>query len=250
MVATNFFKTPSLPSSPNKKQNFLVKKACLHKQGLILKLEGISTFQQALVLKKAFVFVPKKLFHSTKGDNIYLCEVLNFKVFNVSKSLALKSQPTNSSTTCVLADTHDISKHKGAKLGSKKQPTNSSTTCVPADTHDISKHKGAKLGSKKQPTNSSTTFVLADSAYLGEVFAFSHNGAQDLLKIKDKNRPQSGNQANNWVIEVPFISEFILKVDFRAKKIYTYLPEGFIPITSEVKKPSGFVHPSPKKNHT
>ena len=221
MVATNFFKTPSLPSSPNKKQNFLVKKACLHKQGLILKLEGISTFQQALVLKKAFVFVPKKLFHSTKGDNIYLCEVLNFKVFNVSKSLALKSQPTNSSTTF-----------------------------VPADTHDISKHKGAKLGSKKQPTNSSTTFVLADSAYLGEVFAFSHNGAQDLLKIKDKNRPQSGNQANNWVIEVPFISEFILKVDFRAKKIYTHLPEGFIPITSEVKKPSGFVHPSPKKNHT
>ncbi len=51
-----------------------------HKTGLILWLKGLNTRQEAECLKGAELFVPKKLFSSVKGENIYLCEVLHFEV--------------------------------------------------------------------------------------------------------------------------------------------------------------------------
>ena len=120
-----------------------MQKARWHKQGLILQLKGVDTVQQALALKNTFVFANQKLFRSAKGDNLYLCEVLDFAVFNAPKG---------------------------------------------------------------------------SSQHLGRVCAFTHNGAQDLLQVRNQQ---------GFVVEIPFIPEFILKIDFKAKKIYMHLPEGF-----------------------
>ncbi len=113
-----------------------VLKARPHKNGLIIQLKGMD--KPALDMKGAFLYVPKKLFRSLKGDRIYLCEVLDFEV------------------------------------------------------------EDQKQGQ------------------LGEVTGFSDNGGQDLLKVQNKD----------ILLEIPFIREFVLNIDFQARKIYMDLPEG------------------------
>ena len=65
----------------------VVQEACLHKAGMIVQLEGVGERQRAERLKGADLFVPKQLFSSLKGENIYLCEVLNFEVCDKKRGL-------------------------------------------------------------------------------------------------------------------------------------------------------------------
>lgn len=114
-----------------------VRGARLHKNGVIVLLEGIAERQKAESLKGAVLFVSKRPFSSLKGETIYLCEVLNFEVYD--------------------------------------------------------KERGT----------------------LGKVFAFSDSGAQDLLLVRG-----TGNRQ----VEIPFIEEFISRIDFESKKIQVDLP--------------------------
>ena len=50
---------------------------------------------------------------------------------------------------------------------------------------------------------------------LGKVSAFSENGAQDLLLVQNENKDS---------IEIPFINEFIVHIDFELQKINVDLP--------------------------
>ena len=52
--------------------------------------------------------------------------------------------------------------------------------------------------------------------WLGQVMGFSGSGGQDLLRVRNKNS----------LVEIPFIKEFVLNIDFKAQKIYMDLPEG------------------------
>ena len=52
---------------------------------------------------------------------------------------------------------------------------------------------------------------------IGKITGFSSNGMQDLLVISEK-------------IEVPFVKEFVLNMDFDKKIISTVLPEGLLEI--------------------
>lgn len=70
-------------------------------------------------------------------------------------------------------------------------------------------------------------FEVSDTAlgYIGNVINFSSNGLQDLL-VLDK----AVNQQN---IEIPFVKEFIIRVDYALKKIFTELPEGLVQINEK-----------------
>ena len=59
---------------------FPVQKYSAHKEGMILKLDHCETRSSAEALKGQPVFLPKKLFKSKKGENIYLAELLSFHV--------------------------------------------------------------------------------------------------------------------------------------------------------------------------
>ena len=115
----------------------MAQEARLHKGGMIVRLKGVEERKQAESLKEAVLFVPKQFFSSSKGEAVYLCEVLNFTVCD------------------------------------------------------------KKRGS------------------LGKVLAFSDSGAQDLLLIQGKGNRQ---------VEIPFIEEFISRIDFDLKKIQVDLP--------------------------
>ena len=132
----------SIETKGQKRQKFLVQRACSHKQGLICQLKGVNTLQQAMALKANFLFANRDLFRSAKGEKIYLCEVLDFEVLHTS---------------------------------------------------------GVDRG-------------------LGYVVAFSYNGAQDLLRVQGQR---------GFVMDIPFIPEFILNIDFKAKKVFVRLPEGW-----------------------
>ena len=117
-----------------------VHEARSHKRGLIIKLKNVNTRQEAEMLKGAILFVPKKVFSSLKGENIYLCEVLNFEV------------------------------------------------------------RDQQLG------------------VLGKIYAFSSNGAQDLLLVKDEKGTQ---------VEIPFIKAFVVHVDFKLETVQVDLPSNW-----------------------
>ena len=114
-----------------------IQEARLHKEGLILQLQGVENREQAELLKGASLFIPKNIFSSKKGEKIYLCEILNFTV------------------------------------------------------NDKARGK------------------------LGKIFAFSSNGSQDLLLIKNTKNEQT---------EIPFIEPFIIHIDFALKKVQVDLP--------------------------
>ena len=65
-------------------------------------------------------------------------------------------------------------------------------------------------------------FEVIDSQLgsLGHIGAFSSNGIQDLLVIQQDNKE----------IEIPFVKEFVLNIDFENKKIQMELPEGLLQI--------------------
>ena len=114
-----------------------IQTARIHKHGIIVKLQKVSNLKQAELLKGASLFIPKHIFSSSKGEKIYLCEILDFLVED--------------------------------------------------------KNRGS----------------------LGKIFAFSENGSQDLLLIKNKKNKQ---------VEIPLISSFIIHIDFKIKKIRVDLP--------------------------
>jgi len=59
---------------------FSVQRYSFHKDGVIFKLQNCETRLSAEDLKAQPVFLPKKLFKSTKGETIYLAELLFFYV--------------------------------------------------------------------------------------------------------------------------------------------------------------------------
>ena len=115
----------------------IVQTARAHKKGMIVQLEGVENRTKAELLNGASFWAPISLFSSVKGENIYLCEVLNFEVCDKGRGV------------------------------------------------------------------------------LGKVSAFSENGAQDLLLVQIKN---------NRAIEIPFLDEFVVHIDFELQKIKVDLP--------------------------
>ncbi len=55
---------------------------------------------------------------------------------------------------------------------------------------------------------------------LGSIKGFSSNGSQDLLVIEN----------NKKEVEIPFVKDFVVKMDFKTKTILTDLPEGLLEI--------------------
>ena len=55
---------------------------------------------------------------------------------------------------------------------------------------------------------------------------FSSNGVQDLLVIEKREEKEKAYKR----YEVPFVEDFIEKIDFKEKKIFMNLPEGLIPL--------------------
>lgn len=69
-------------------------------------------------------------------------------------------------------------------------------------------------------------FELVDIAVgvVGKIEEFSSNGIQDLLVVKS---------ASGEIFEIPFVKEFVLDIDFAAKKMKMDLPEGLLEINKE-----------------
>ncbi|MBY0553378.1 ribosome maturation factor RimM [bacterium] len=72
-------------------------------------------------------------------------------------------------------------------------------------------------------------FTIEDQilGVIGSVEAFSSNGAQDLLIIKNTKKE----------FEIPFVKDFVLNVDFENQKIKTHLPEGLVDINDVIGTP-------------
>ena len=60
--------------------------------------------------------------------------------------------------------------------------------------------------------------VFLKDQFVGFVKSFSSNGLQDLLVI----------QSDDHTYEVPFVSDFILNIDFKAQKLFMDFPEDLM----------------------
>ena len=128
-----------ITSPENQTQILEVEKLRSHKDGLIVKFQGIQDRNQSEALKGWSFAIPAELLISDEGETIYLKEVIDFEVF-------LKDQ------------------------------------------------------------------------FVGFVRSFSSNGLQDILVIHH----------DDLVYEVPFVSDFILNIDFKSKKLFMDFPEGLM----------------------
>ena len=81
--------TVQIKKSPKVFLETTVQEARAHKKGLIIMLKNLKTRQEATGLKGAFLFAPKEVFSSSKGEYLYLCEVLNFTVYDKKTDEAL-----------------------------------------------------------------------------------------------------------------------------------------------------------------
>lgn len=63
-------------------------------------------------------------------------------------------------------------------------------------------------------------FSVYDQGLLvGQIHSFSSNGAQDLLLVKSDEHGE---------VEIPFVADFILEIDFENKKVMMALPDGLL----------------------
>ena len=63
-------------------EGFLHRVRSHKKRGLIIQLKDVPSFSAAKSLKNTSLWIKKSLFLSDLGENIYLCEVLGFKVYD------------------------------------------------------------------------------------------------------------------------------------------------------------------------
>jgi 16S rRNA processing protein RimM len=61
---------------------------------------------------------------------------------------------------------------------------------------------------------------------IGVIESFSTNGAQDLLIVKAKTA--SADKTNEHMI--PFVEEFVVRIDYQTKKVYLKLPDGLLEV--------------------
>lgn len=73
-------------------------------------------------------------------------------------------------------------------------------------------------------------FSLTDEVLggIGPITGFSSNTAQDLLQVAY----QGGT------IEIPFVKDFVVQIDFEAKTVLTKLPEGLLDINTQDEGPA------------
>jgi 16S rRNA processing protein RimM len=73
--------------------------------------------------------------------------------------------------------------------------------------------------------NEILNFSLYDKnlGHIGEISGFSSNGIQDLLVVK----------SNSHTYEIPFVKEYVLDIEFGAKKMSVDLPEGLLEINND-----------------
>ena len=55
---------------------------------------------------------------------------------------------------------------------------------------------------------------------IGLIIGFGSNGAQDLIQVKGPF----------GIVDIPFIDNFITKIDFKEKKVFMHLPEGLVEV--------------------
>jgi len=74
--------------------------------------------------------------------------------------------------------------------------------------------------------NEILNFELSDKTLgvVGKIDEFSSNGIQDLLVVKS---------ASGEVFDIPFVKDYVLDIDFHAKKMKMDLPEGLLEINKD-----------------
>jgi len=78
-------------------------------------------------------------------------------------------------------------------------------------------------------------FTLDDKILgkIGSVHSFSTNGLQDLLVISGERSSQNSAATLAVTFEIPFVKEFVIKIDYSDKIIYMNLPEGLLTINDQ-----------------
>ncbi len=166
--------------------------------------------------------------HGIKGD-IY-CMIFSDDLSWLTKIKELNfKKPGSKNMTDVIFKSYQIKKTKLFKKGFIATIENMT------DRNQAEMLKGAELWLPKNLFVSNDgeslylseikNFLVEDQVYgeLGEITDFSTNGAQDLLILKKENE----------IIEIPFVKEFVVKIDFDLKRVFTFLPEGLLDINKK-----------------
>jgi 16S rRNA processing protein RimM len=157
--------------------------------------------------------------HGLKGDLYIMVFSGDVSWLPKLKSFALKSKTAGEITA-------EVSSVKPFKLGFllKSPQITDRTAAEPWKAAEFSIPEELLVSQEGETIylNEILNFKLKDPEQnvLGEVVAFSSNGAQDLLVVR----------AGGKEVEVPFVEAFIKKIDWKNKSLVMDLPEGLFDI--------------------
>ncbi len=164
-----------------------------HKNGIIVHLKGVEDVNTAESLKEGHFFVPHQIFSSLEGENMYLCEILNFEVYDKKRGVLGKITAFSDNG---MQDLLIVQRSRGFKEAQREK------------------------GEGRMVLNGSTSFK---GVRRGE----GHKCEPDTLTLKKIKVREEGKQKTTQPVEIPFIKEFILDIDFELKQVRVDLYEGW-----------------------
>lgn len=158
--------------------------------------------------------------HGLKGDLYIVIFSGDISWAKRMKSFGLKAKDAEETQTFTVERTKPFKKGIIVKASEIKDRTDAESlehleffvdedlfVSKPGETIFLSEIKNFKLKNPEQTV-------------LGEIVGFSSNGAQDLLVV----------EADGKKVEVPFVDEFIKKIDFKHQAVVMDLPDGLFDI--------------------
>lgn len=158
--------------------------------------------------------------HGLKGDLYIVIFSGDISWAKRMKSFSLKAKDVEEAQTFTVERTKPFKKGIIVKASEIKDRTDAESlehleffvdedlfVSKPGETIFLSEIKNFKLKNPEQTV-------------LGEIVGFSSNGAQDLLVV----------EADGKKVEVPFVDEFIKKIDFKHQAVVMDLPDGLFDI--------------------
>ena len=164
-----------------------------HKNGIIVHLKGVGDIKTAESLKEGWFFVPHQIFSSLEGESMYLCEILNFEVYDKKHGVLGKITAFSDNGMQDLLIVQRSRDFKEVQRGE---------------------------GKGRMVSSGSTNF---EEVRRGE----GHKCEPDTLILKKIKVHKEGKQKTTQPVEIPFIKEFILDIDFELKQVRVDLYEGW-----------------------
>lgn len=164
--------------------------------------------------------------HGLKGEVYVLVFSKDISWMKKLKSINIKSKDKNSTTTYIVLKAKPFK--DGLILSLETVTDRNQSEAIEGSEVWIDKALFKSNPNETPYLLEIENFLVVDKALgsIGQITGFSFNGLQDLLVVES-------TKASKSYFEIPFVDQFVLKIDHEKSTLFVDLPEGLIELNSE-----------------